>query len=54
MGSLVAAYTVAWVILMIYVLTLAARQKKLRQALAQLQAQVEAAPAAPSQAAHAK
>ena len=38
MGSLVAAYTVAWTILMIYVLTLAGRQRKLRKQLGELQA----------------
>jgi len=37
MGSLVAAYSVAWVVLMIYVLTLASRQKRLLQRVAQLQ-----------------
>lgn len=38
MASLVAAYTVAWVILMIYVVTLAARQRRLRAALTRLEA----------------
>lgn len=38
MGNLVAAYTVAWTVLMIYVLTLASRQRKLRRQLEQLQA----------------
>ncbi|MGH9487842.1 MAG: CcmD family protein [Terriglobales bacterium] len=33
MGSLVAAYSVAWIILMVYVFTLAARQRRLRRAL---------------------
>ena len=37
MGSLVAAYSVAWVVLMIYVLTLASRQQRLRKRVAQLQ-----------------
>jgi len=36
MGSLVAAFTVAWTVLMIYVLTLAARQRRLHQSLDQL------------------
>ena len=48
MGSLVAAYTVAWTILMIYVLTLAARQRRLRRELQQLQAMV-AAPTEPTE-----
>ncbi len=37
MGSVVAAYTVAWTILMIFVATLAARQRRLRRALERLQ-----------------
>lgn len=37
MGSLVAAYTVAWTVLMIYVWTLAKRQRQLRARLDQLQ-----------------
>ncbi len=39
MGSVVAAYTVAWTILMIFVATLGARQRRLRRALEQLQAE---------------
>lgn len=42
MGSLVAAYTVAWVVLMIYVGTLAGRQRRLRQALEALETKQEA------------
>jgi len=38
MGSLVAAYTVAWSILMVYVLTLGARQRRLRESLERLEA----------------
>ncbi|MGH9474816.1 MAG: CcmD family protein [Terriglobales bacterium] len=37
MGSLVAAYSVAWIVLMVYVLTLAARQRKLRRLLQALE-----------------
>jgi CcmD family protein len=44
MASLFAAFTVAWTILMIYVLTLAARQRRLRQSLGALQA-MDTAPA---------
>ena len=57
MGSLVAAYTVAWVVLMIYVVTLAARQRRLRASVAQLEAQMDAAAASPAsapEAAHAQ
>ena len=39
MGSLVAAYTVAWTVLMIYVVTLGARQRRLKQTLERLAAQ---------------
>lgn len=39
MGSLVAAYTVAWVVLMVYVFTLAARQRRLKRTLAALEAE---------------
>ncbi len=45
MGSLVAAYTVAWTVLMIYVVTLAARQRKLKQTLERLTAQEAGRPA---------
>lgn len=41
MGSVIAAYSVAWTILMIYVLSLAARQRKLERQLARLGAQDE-------------
>lgn len=41
MGSLVAAYSIAWVILMIYLLTLASRQRRLERQLAQLPAKSE-------------
>lgn len=57
MGSLVAAYTVAWVVLMIYVVTLAARQRRLRAEVAKLEAQMEttsAVPAPAPEAAHAQ
>lgn len=58
MGSLVAAYTVAWVVLMIYVVTLAARQRRLRATVAQLEAQmaagVAARPAPAPETAHAQ
>ncbi|MGH9465730.1 MAG: CcmD family protein [Terriglobales bacterium] len=37
MGSLVAAYTAAWIILMVYVFTLAARQRRLRRSLEALE-----------------
>jgi CcmD family protein len=37
MGSLIAAYTVAWGVLMLYVLTLAARQRKLHRSLQKLE-----------------
>jgi len=37
MGSLIAAYTVAWGVLMLYVLTLAARQRKLHRTLQKLE-----------------
>jgi CcmD family protein len=37
MGSLIAAYTVAWGVLMLYVLSLAARQRKLHRALRQME-----------------
>ena len=38
MGSLMAAYTVAWTVLMIYVLSLGLRQRRLQQALERLTA----------------
>lgn len=44
MGSLVAAYSIAWVILMVYVLTLASRQRRLERQLAQLQPRSESQP----------
>lgn len=40
MASLIAAYTVAWSVLMVYVLTLAARQRRLRRGLEQLDARL--------------
>ncbi|MGH9415917.1 MAG: CcmD family protein [Terriglobales bacterium] len=49
MGSLVAAYTVAWIILMVYVLTLASRQRRLRRALERLQRDQPPQPAPDSQ-----
>lgn len=45
MGSLVAAYSIAWVILMGYLLTLATRQRRLERQLAQLQEKSESLPA---------
>ncbi|MGH9413470.1 MAG: CcmD family protein [Terriglobales bacterium] len=45
MGSLVAAYTVAWVILMVYVVTLASRQRRLQSKLAALEADATASKA---------
>jgi CcmD family protein len=43
LGSVVAAYTMAWTILMIFVATLASRQRRLRRALDRLQAEQVAA-----------
>jgi CcmD family protein len=48
LGSVVAAYTMAWTILMLFVATLAARQRRLRRLLERLQA--EAAPPAGGEA----
>lgn len=43
MGSLVAAYTVAWIVLMVYVFTLAARQRRLKRTLAVLESEAAGA-----------
>ncbi|MGH9481227.1 MAG: CcmD family protein [Terriglobales bacterium] len=51
MGSVVAAYTVAWTVLIIYVATLAARQRRLRHALEQLESR---SPAPPGPESHAR
>ena len=43
MGSLVVAYAIAWTILMIYILTLAGRQRRLRRQLDELKTMSAAA-----------
>lgn len=45
MANLIAAYTVAWAILILYVTTLAVRQRRLNQSLQRLEAAT--GPAAP-------
>ncbi|HWG38154.1 MAG TPA: CcmD family protein [Terriglobales bacterium] len=47
MGSVIAAYSAAWIILMAYLLSLGARQRKLQKALAKLEQSAE-----PTRAAH--
>ena len=55
MGSVIAAYTVAWSVLMIYVLTLASRQRRIRRTLEQLATRLPAAESSSSGAgAHAR
>jgi len=46
MGSVIAAYSAAWIILMAYLLSLGARQRKLQQALERLEQAAESLRAA--------